>query len=177
VTGDWAATPLTVLTRVRPGAAPDLAACLAGLPTGTASPFTRLTSTHFARWVIASTGRPGLPLRRRPPADTHFLLFTTTFNSPVDAFLDELCDRLGAEADAVWGHCVGYPGHDRPAEFAGYLRRHSLPVRQWFRAYDATVAEVHAALRLRGEHLALAREAQNLGDAELLEAFRARFGG
>lgn len=172
------ATPLTVLTPVHPGDEPELAAYLARLPQGDQSPFRRLSSTHFARWVVVgplSTDYPGAPFPDRP-LRMRYLLFTTTFNSPVPDFLAELRTRLGAEADAVWGHCVNYPGHHDAREFDRYLIRNSLPVHQWFAAYDATVTEVRNGLDLRDEHLAFARKVQQSGDEKLQQAFIDHFG-
>lgn len=172
------ATPLTVLTPIRPGDEADLEAHLAQLPQGEQSPFDRLSSTHFARWVIVGplrTDYPGAPWPA-PPLRMRYLLFTATFNSPVEDYVEELRTGLGADADAVWGHCVNYPGHHDAAGFRRYLRRNSLTTHQWFSAYDATVTEVRTALDLRDQHLALARRTQTMADKELRQAFIDQFG-
>jgi hypothetical protein len=149
-------TPLTVLTPVCPGEEQRLADHLAGMPTGEDSPFHRLAGTHFARWVFVGHGgrRRGLV-----PVDlpvSLYLLFTATFDGPVDGFIEELRVRIGGVADAVWGHCVGYPGHLERDRFRRYLNHNTLPIHRDFVAYDVTVAEVRRALRLREQHIGFA---------------------
>lgn len=173
-----AATPLTVLTPIRPGDEAELATYLERLPRGADSPFGRLRSTHFARWLIVDglgadyPGAPWPPQRLR----MRYLLFTSTFNGTVRDYLEELRVRLGPEADGVWGHCVNYPGYHRAARFRRYLRHNSLPVHMWYPAYQATVPEVRTALDLRNRHIAFARYAQGRDDKELLVAYVERFG-
>jgi hypothetical protein len=174
-------TPLTVLTPVCPGREQPLAEHLAGMPTGADSPFERLAGTHFARWVFVGQGgrRRGLV-----PVDlpvSLYLLFTATFDGPVDDFIDELRVRVGDVADAVWGHCVGYPGHRERARFRGYLNHNTLPIHRDFAAYDATVTEVRRALRLRERHIGFATRsdagasARPLAQSTLQRAFLEHF--
>lgn len=178
MTRDWPATPMTVLTPVLPGDEPALAADLAGLPRGRSSPFRRLPGTHFARWVVIDGVPSDFPGAPWPPAPLrmHYLLYTSTFNSPVEDHVEELRVHLGAEADRVWGHCVGYPGSAAREAFHRYLAHNALRVRQWFPAYSATVAEVHRALDLRERHIALADRLQRVDDGkELLAGFTEAF--
>jgi hypothetical protein len=174
-------TPLTVLTPVRPGEEQHLADRLAGMPTGSDSPFHRLSGTHFARWVPVGHGgrRRGLV-----PVDlpvSLYLLFTATFDGPVDDFIDELRVRIGDVADAVWEHCVGYPGHLERDRFRRYLNHNTLPIHRDFAAYYATVAEVRRALRLRERHIGFATRsdagalARPLGQGTLQQAFLEHF--
>ena len=87
---------LTVLTPIAPGAEPALREYLEGLRAAP-SPLARLERTHFGRWVIVSDlvpdDEPG-PDRLTGP----YLLFTASFDGPLDTYLDELCDELAAEA-------------------------------------------------------------------------------
>lgn len=173
-----AATSLTVLAPIRPGDEAELATCLAQLPQGAESPFARLSSTHFARWVIIgemASDFPGAPWPARP-LRTRYLSFTSTFNSPVPEYVEELRVCLGADADRVWGHCVNYPGHHHADRFRRYLLRNRVPTHMFFAAYDATVPTVRTALDLRNRHIAFAREAQGMDDEELRQAFIEQFG-
>ena len=174
MTAHWPATPHTVLTAVLPGEEEELAADLRSLDRDP-SPFADLSSTHFVRWVVVGQVRSR---RRRPrrPLSTRYLLFTALSNSPVDAFLEELGQRLGPELDTVWRHCVGYPGHRDSRAFVAYLRHNTLRVDQVFTAYDADVAEVRRAVRLRRAHAALARRTQLMDDRDLQRAFLDVFG-
>ncbi|MGY1690667.1 hypothetical protein [Geodermatophilus sp. SYSU D01105] len=174
----WPATPLTVLTPVVPGEEGALRESLARLPAAGDSPFSRVAETHFARVVVLS-GAPwryrGLPRRTRP-LRMQYLLFTSTANRPPERHVEDLRDGLGPDADAVWGHCVGYPGHDRAAEFCRYLLHNRLPVHRWFAAYDATVQEVGDALDLRRRHARFAGQTQGCDDVDLQAAFLTEFG-
>jgi hypothetical protein len=174
----WPATPLSVLTPVQPGEERALADSLAGLRQAGDSPFSRVADTHFARWVVLS-GTPwrfrGVPRRARP-LRMQYLLFTSTANSPAERHVEDLRTGLRGDADAVWGHCIGYPGHERRAEFCRYLLHNRLPVHRWFAAYDATVREIQDALALRRRHANLAMRTQMAHDLELQKAFLDEFG-
>lgn len=178
MTRNWPATPLTVLTPVRPGEEGALARSLTRLPQGEDSPFGRVPDTHFARWVVLSGTPwrvPGVPRRSRP-LRMRYLLFTSTANRSPEDHVEDLRTGLRSDADAVWGHCIGYPGHDRAAEFRRYLLHNRLPVHRWSPAYDATTQEVREALDLRRRHADLAMRTQTAGDQQLQEAFLAEFG-
>jgi hypothetical protein len=178
VSRTWTTTPLTVLTPVRPGEEDALIRSLSRLPHGGDSPFGRVAETHFARFVVLSGAPwrvPGVPRRCRP-LRMRYLLFTDTSNRPPEDHVEDLRTALRGHADAVWGHCVGYPGHDRAAEFRRYLLHNRLPVHRWSSAYDATVREVLHALDLRRRHAELAMSAQRAEDLELHKAFLAEFG-
>ena len=105
-----------------------------------------------------------------------YLLFTSTANRPPEQHVEDLRTGLRGDADAVWGHCVGYPGHQRAADFCRYLLHNRLPVHRWFAAYDATVREVGDALDLRRRHAEFAAQTQTLDDLDLHKAFLAEFG-
>ena len=174
----WPTAPLTVLTPVRPGEEDALADSLKKLPQGAASPFRQVAETHFARWVVlrgAPWRVPGVPRRSRP-LRMQYLLFTSTANCPPEQHVEDLRTGLHCHADAVWGHCVGYPGHDRAPEFRRYLLHNRLPIDRWSPAYDATVREVHHALALRHRHADLAVRTQADDDLGLQEAFLTKFG-
>ena len=70
---------------------------------------------------------------------------------------------LGEDADAVWGHCAGYPGRADAAAFAAYFRNHQLESALFFGAYgDRTVGQVRANLARRTRLIEFAMEAQGL---------------
>ena len=73
--------------------------------------WTRCTSR--ASRSSTSSSYQGPPQKRETLRSSH-LLFTSTFDGDLDPYLDAICERIGAEADAWWGHCVGYPGTRRP---------------------------------------------------------------
>jgi hypothetical protein len=167
---------LTMLAPILPGREGALQDHLERLPQGAGSPLARLTGTHFARWVILPHLVYQGPPQRRDTLASQYLLFTACFDGPRDPYLAELCDRIPAEADAIWGHCVGYPGTRDAEAFARYVRHNQIPTSFFVAAYpERTVGEVRAALELRERLVAFAVEAQGMEAARLHEAFLATF--
>ena len=167
---------LTVLTPIAPGAEPELRAYLEGLRAG-ASPLARLPRTHFGRWVIVSDLVPEdepKPDRLAGP----YLLFTASFDGPMDTYLDELCEELAGEAHEIWGRCAGAPQPPAGAPLKAYLRAHHQTTGFFVAAYpQATVGQVRAALAQREDVIAFARDAQGMDPARLQAAFLERLGG
>jgi hypothetical protein len=84
--------------------------------------------------------------------------------------------ELGEDADAVWGHCAGYPGRADAAGFAAYFRNHQLESALFFGAYgDRTVGQVREDLARRTRLIEFALAAQALPAAELQASFQAAF--
>jgi hypothetical protein len=168
-------TLLNLLTPIVAGKESALETHLAAMPAD--GLFARLEIVHFARWVIIGQLRsdfPGAPRRKRP-LRMKYLLFSSGFNGSDTDFFEELRLTVGPAVDEVWKHCVNYPGSARRVEFHQYLRHNSLPIRQRFIGYDATVSQVRAALSLRREHIEFAQAAQSLPDDELQQEFLRRF--
>jgi hypothetical protein len=121
-------------------------------PQGEQSPFARLPTTHFARFVII----PHLERQAvAQPADdlaSPYLMFSAFFDGERDAYLRALCEQLGDEADRAWRHCRGYPGHAArsSATFRRWLGEHRVPATAIFGAYpDQSVEQVRDALAFR----------------------------
>lgn len=154
------ARALMVLTPVGRGREPELRAALRRLPTGEDSPLARLPGTHFARFVIVPGG-----------ADSVQLLFSATHDELQGSYLEELRGQIPDHADAIWGHCEGYPGSD--GDFVGYMERHRVTTHLFVAAYaDATLDEVLEGLELRRRLMEFAPGAQWMAPEELRGAFR-----
>jgi hypothetical protein len=165
---------LTVLTPVLDDRVSALAAHLDTFGPEDASPLARIPGTHFARWVILEDVVYQGGRQRRDNLKASRLLFTSNFDGPLDAYLEALRSELAGDADAVWGHCAGYPGRADADAFAAYLRAHQLQSALFFAAYgDQTVADVHANLAQRTRLIEFAMAAQGLAPAELQARFRA----
>jgi Dyp-type peroxidase family len=92
-----------------------------------------------------------------------------------DAYF-ELLRGLGARADAIWGTCVGYPGHEDRHGFLRFFRERSLAAEYVFAAESGgTVGEITAAVGLRRRASELAAQTQDLSDTELQRRFRRSF--
>jgi hypothetical protein len=85
-------------------------------------PFAKLSRLHFARFIsfAATQDLEGRPV---PP---HLALLTNV-DAPLDGHLQELCTIGGEGLDAVFSHCVGYPGAGQrsPASRLAYLQQHA----------------------------------------------------
>jgi hypothetical protein len=166
---------LTVLTPILDGHAAELTAHLDALPEGDASPLARVPGTHLGRWVVIDQVKyMGHGQRHRDSLTAARLLFTSNFDGELDPYLEALQTGLGEDADAVWGHCRGYPG--RGAGFAPWIKAHQLEAALFFAAYGGhTLEQVRANLDKRSRAIAFALDAQGLEDetlkARFLEAF------
>jgi hypothetical protein len=168
---------LTVLTPILEDRVSPLAAHLAALGPAEASPLARVPGTHFGRWVIVDDVVYEGGRQRRDTLKSARLLFTSNFDGPLAPYLEALRTGLGDEADAIWGHCAGYPGRGDGGAFAGWLRAHQVESALFFSAYgEQTVAEVRRNLDARSRLMAFALEAQGLAPAELQARFRAELG-
>ena len=90
----------------------------------------------------------------------------------MDRFLDDLAG-LGEAVDAIFSHCVGYPGSGDRAAFARYISDHQTDNGYFLSAYPrATVAEVREGQRVADAMADLAVRSRTLDDAALQAAFR-----
>jgi hypothetical protein len=166
---------LTVLTPVLDGHAAELTAHLEALPEGEDSPLARVPGTHLGRWVVIDQVKyQGHGQRHRDALKASRLLFTSNFDGELDAYLERLQSGLGEDADAIWGHCRGYPG--RGPGFAPWMKAHQLEAALFFAAYgDRTLEQVHADLDKRRRLIEFALEAQGLPPDDLRSRFLERF--
>jgi hypothetical protein len=170
---------LTVLTPILDGHVQELTDHLEALPEGRDSPMARVPGTHLARWVVIDQVKyQGHGQRRRDALSSARLLFTSNFDGALDPYLEALRTKLGEDADAVWGPCRGYPGHENATGFAEYLRSHALEAALFFAAYGGhTLEQVRTNLDKRARLIKFALGAQGLGAAALKERFQEAFPG
>jgi hypothetical protein len=168
---------LSVLTPILEGHETELTAHLDQLGQGDTSPLARVPGTHLARWVVIGDVKyQGDGQRRRDHLTASRLLFTSNFDGPLDPYLEALRTGLADDADAIWGHCRGYPGHENAEAFADWMRAHQLDSALFFAAYGAyTVEQVHANLDRRRKLLDLVLEGQRLEAADLKARFMETF--
>ena len=167
---------LTVFTPILPGHEDALRAHLAALPLGEESPLARLDQLHLSRIQIFNALVDQGPPHRRETLKRAHLLFTSTIDGDLDPYLDTICERIGDEADAWWGHCAGYPGTADRAAFKRYIRAHKVDTSLLAVANPgATVHDVRASLALRERVVDFAADVQGLDAAALRERFLATF--
>lgn len=179
---------VTLVTPIRAGAEADLAAHIRGLGVGEKSPLAKLPYVHFARWVVIDqlktdwAGAPDPP----PRLKSQYLLFTASLTAPAEknvrpaasryanrlpeSFLREVHSVIPADADAIWRHCLHYPGISDADAFVRYLACSELETSLFHVGYpDVTVDEVRQALAARDKLIAFAREHQGEQDAAQLQ--------
>ncbi len=122
-------TALTLITLIKPGQAPSLRQVLEGLQILPDSPIKRISTIHFARWVIIDN-------------DTR-LLFTSNFDGTWERYLKDFSELTPEGLDRIWSHCEEYPGA-RPYEpFSQWVKKYQIPTTLFYAAYpELTVKEV-----------------------------------
>lgn len=159
---------LTVITEIKPGETDSLRSLLRHINDDVESndlvPFLQLTTIHFARWVI-------LPEVRDGEGNTTFpakLVFSTSFDAPLDNHLRQLVNVACAGIDQVYSYCEGY--HSQPermqANLLDYLQAHTVDYGIFYVGKPGiSVSQVHdeAGLRVAIEDF-LDREAAKNGD-------------
>jgi Dyp-type peroxidase family len=141
--GRTAQASLLVMPRIRDGHLEPLLELLAeiakpsggeDMELGPIIPFLKLRTVHFARILVhypSPSGEApipeyeGKPQAKGPPIPAK-LLFSTDFDGPLEAHLDELLSVAGPGLDLVFGHCEGWPGHDRRGAARAFFNRHRV---------------------------------------------------
>lgn len=125
---------------------------LAGLSTGRESPFAQAPGTHLARLVVMDdvifVGAPAV----EEHLNSKYLIFESNCDpgpdGTIDSYLQGLAEYAGAHLDAIWSHCVGYPGASDRAAFVRYMKACQLVTTFFFAAVnDKSVPETLRALQ------------------------------
>jgi len=155
------------------------------------SPFAGMAGVHFARLVVLEHAvpqqRPARFTRKarlldllahggRPPRPDDlphpYLMLTATVDGDPADFYHRL-QRLGPDADAIWGDCTGYPGHYRQEPFVTFFTERAVRADYTFAGSpEGSVAEITEALRLRQKVAAFAATAPEATDSNLRSRFR-----
>ncbi len=126
-------TEITVITPIREGSVDRLRQVLAGIQASPESPIKRISSIHFARWVIFDNGTR--------------LLFTSNFDGTWEKYLRDFVELAADGLDAIWSNCVGYPGAKPFEGFAKYVQENQIKTDLFYPAYPgASVKQVLKAL-------------------------------
>lgn len=168
---------LTVLAPILPGHADDLAGHLDTLAGLHASPLARVPGTHFARWVVIDDVVYEGPPQKRDHLSAPRLLFTSNFDGELAPYLEGMRTGMGTDADAIWSHCAGYPGHEDDAAWAPWFDAHQIDSSLFFGAYgDRTVQQVLGSLDARSKLRQFALDHRGTPAAELQTRFLEVFG-
>jgi hypothetical protein len=121
---------------------------LATLPTGEESPFALAPGTHLARLVVMDdvifVGAPAI----EEHLQSKYLVFESNCDGDLDSYLTGLAAAAPQHLDAVWNHCVGYPGAANPKAFVDYMKGCQIETTFFFAAVnDKSVTETLRALQ------------------------------
>jgi hypothetical protein len=167
---------LSVLTPILPDHEADLIAQLEAFGDGPASPLARVPGTHIARWVVIPHVIHQGGRQRKRDTLTPQLLFSSNHDGDVGAYLEGLRTGMGADADSVWSHCRGYPGHQDGPGFADWMRKHTLEAALFFAAYGGmTVEQVLVNIDRRRKLLELVTASPRTRGADLKTRFMETF--
>jgi hypothetical protein len=112
------------------------------------SPFAQISSTYLARLVVMDdVVYVGAPACEEHLA-SRYLVFEANFDGDLDTYLNCMARETPDFVDAVWKHCVGYPGISDPAAFVAYMKRCQIATTFFFAdVNDRTVQQTLKALR------------------------------
>jgi hypothetical protein len=121
---------------------------LARLSTREDSPFALAPGTHLARLVVMDdvvyVGMPSCEEHLK----SKYLIFESNIDGDLDTYLVGLAEHMPQHLDAIWSHCVGYPGAADRQAFVEYMKTCQLTTTFFFAAVnDKTVTETLRALR------------------------------
>ena len=168
---------LTTFAPIISGHEEELRAHIDHLPMGAESPLARLDTLHLSRIQIFDQLVHQGPKHDLDRLESSWLVFTSSFDGDLDQYLDLICDRIPADADGWWSHCVGYPGTADRSAFKTWIKVHQRHTNLFASAYHGgTVARVREGLALRDQLVDFAADAQGLDAVALQERFLATFG-
>lgn len=121
---------------------------LAHLSTREDSPFAFAPGTHLARLVVMDdviyVGMPSCEEHLK----SKYLIFESNIDGDLDTYLAGLAKHIPGHLDAIWSHCVGYPGAANLKAFVDYMKACQLDTTFFFAAVnDKTVTETLRALQ------------------------------
>ncbi len=152
--------------------AAELGSVLARLNVLQTSPFKLVSGTHFARWnVIDDMPQLGFPTEL-DHLQSKYLMLAADFDGDRDHWIDALVTAIPEVIDAVYRHCVGYPGVDSLADFRHYLQRCQLHTTLDFAPYAGTNLDtVLRALDTQRKFVGFMHATQGKSPLELRTAF------
>jgi hypothetical protein len=147
---------------------------LGHLPRDNKSPFAQISSTYLARLVVMDdvvyVGAPACEEHLK----SRYLVFETNFDGDLDAYLTSMARETPEFVEAVWKHCVGYPGVSDIAAFVAYMKNCQVPTTFFFAdVNDSTVQTSLRALQTQSALAHFIERHQGKPPAELQREFGA----
>jgi len=145
---------------------------LSTLPRDNTSPFAMVSSTYLARLVVLDdvvfVGKPACEEHLK----SRYLIFETNFDGDLDTYLRRMASEVGEFVDAVWKHCVGYPGANNSDAFVAYMKKCQLTTTFFFAdVNDRTVKDTLRALQTQSALTHFIEKNQGKPPAEIQKLF------
>ena len=143
--------PLILLTPVKPNSVERLNVALdkikKALQAGIETEFKKVSTVHYARWVILSEesfrDTPACPVGIR-------LIFSSNYDGDEDHHLTELSTHLANYIDEIYDCCEGYPENRTPESRKKYLMQWRLGTAAFFAgAPGRTLQQIQQEKKLR----------------------------
>jgi hypothetical protein len=162
---------VTLLTPIRPGPIPgegrsyeqrlrqELASVQQRVARGMPTPVGRISTIHFARWLILRPEQylqlsacfapfvAGAASGKADPGQYRsWLFFTSNFDGDLKSYLRDFAVFLAADVDRIWSNCEGYPasGAKDFEAYWSYAKRYQIPTDAFYNAYPGlSVARIH----------------------------------
>ncbi len=138
------------------------------------SPFAQVSSTYLARLVVMDdvvyVGAPACEEHLK----SRYLVFETNFDGDLDTYLTRMARETPEFVDAVWKHCVGYPGLSDTAAFVAYMKKCQITTTFFFAdVNDRTVQQSLKALQTQSALARFIEKHQGKPPAEMQREFGA----
>jgi hypothetical protein len=170
---------LTILSPIKSGSKAEvsynlaLRMYLAKLPRHDGSPFAKVSSTHLARLVVMDdviyVGMPTCEEHLR----SHYLIFESNFDGDLDPYLEQMWREIPDTVNAVWEHCVGFPGTKSLEDFKAYMKKCQIETTFYFAdVNDKTVQQTLLALQTQSAVAAFVEKNQGKPANVLQAAFK-----
>jgi hypothetical protein len=138
------------------------------------SPFAQISSTYLARLVVMDdvvyVGAPACEEHLR----SRYLIFETNFDGDLDTYLTRMARETPEFVEAVWKHCVGYPGVSDISAFVAYMKNCQIATTFFFAdVNDRTVRQSLKALQTQSALAHFIEKHQGKPPAEMQREFGA----
>ncbi len=136
------------------------------------SPFAQLSSTYLARLVVMDdVVFVGLPACEEH-LKSRYLVFESNFDGDLDTYLGRMAIETKDFVEAVWSHCVGFPGTSDVDAFIKYMKRCQVETTFFFAdVNDQTVESTLYALKAQAALGRFMVQHQGKPPAEIQRAF------
>jgi hypothetical protein len=146
---------------------------LAKLPTDQNSPFALAPATHLTRLVVMDdviyVGMPSCEEHLK----SKYLVWESNCDGDLNTYLTGLATAIPEHLDAIWSHCVGYPGAANTQAFIDYMKACQLETTFFFAAVnDKSVPETLRALQTQRAVADFIADHQGMDPARIQSEFK-----